>query len=81
MKKRYFLFLILFSVFFINNVFSQGSTCSAAQPFCAGSNLTFANTTGVPSTGSPGCLGSIPNPAWFFLQIGNGGNLNFTISL
>jgi hypothetical protein len=79
MKRNYF-FIALFCLISFT-IFSQGSTCPGAQPFCAGgSGLTFTNTTGVLSPGSNSCLGSTPNPAWFFLQIGIGGNLNFTIS-
>ncbi|RKS02724.1 T9SS type B sorting domain-containing protein [Flavobacterium sp. 102] len=80
MKKIYF-YLLIISLFSIHSVFSQGSTCPGAQPFCAGgSALTFPNTTGVPSTGAVSCLSTTPNPAWFFLQISVAGTLNFTIS-
>ncbi|MFC4511106.1 hypothetical protein ACFO28_12375, partial [Flavobacterium buctense] len=80
MKKNY-IFLLLISLFSIHSAFSQGSTCPGAQPFCAGgAALTFPNTTGVPSTGAVSCLGTTPNPAWFYLQISIAGNLNFTIS-
>ncbi|RZM13386.1 MAG: hypothetical protein EOO88_44740, partial [Pedobacter sp.] len=56
------------------------------SPFCAGgSTLTYANTFGEAdanpnSADGYGCLGSTPNPAWFYMQVGQGGTLNFTIS-
>jgi hypothetical protein len=78
MKKITLLFLALLS---LNLTFSQGSTCATASAFCAGgSTLTFPNNTNVLSVGSPGCLGSAPNPAWFYFQIGTSGNLNFTLT-
>mgnify|MGYP001005138266 CR=1 FL=1 len=65
------------------SLFAQ-STCETAQPFCAGgvSGVTFPATTGT-TTGQPGpyygCLGSTPNPAWYYLQIGNSGSLDILI--
>ncbi|MEC4050756.1 hypothetical protein OX284_015055, partial [Flavobacterium sp. SUN046] len=56
------------------------STCPGALPLCPGGGLTYCNTTNVPSTGNQGCLGSNPNPAWFFLQIGSSGALVLNIS-
>ncbi|MES2543569.1 MAG: T9SS type B sorting domain-containing protein [Bacteroidota bacterium] len=85
MRKKYFL-LFLFSVF-IQNIYGQGSpACATAQPFCASSSsnsLTFPNTTGSSSPGGGvdyGCLDTQPNPAWFYMQIKQAGNLNFVIS-
>src|SRR6478672_3084553 len=79
MKKIYFLSLIL--TFFSFQAFSQSANCPGALPFCAGgSTYTFPNTTGSASVGSPGCLGSAPNPAWFYFQISISGNLNFTLT-
>ena len=78
--KRIYLLLVLFNLISYN-VYSQGSTCAGALPFCAGgSALTFPNTTNVPQTGAISCLITTPNPAWFYLQISVAGTLNFTIS-
>lgn len=82
MKKNYFvaITLFIFATLFNGNLFAQGATCEEAEPFCAaGGTLLFPNTTGVPSTGSLYCLGSIPNPAWFYLQIAEAGLLEFEI--
>jgi len=79
MKKIY---LVLFSLILMSSAaYSQSATCATAAPFCAGgATFTFPNTTGVPSLGSPGCLGSAPNPAWFYMQISISGNISFFMS-
>ncbi len=78
--KRLFslLFLLLAGVSLAQN------TCQTAKPFCAGgvSGDTFPATTSVTTaqTGpNYGCLGSTPNPAWYYLQISNSGNLDILI--
>ena len=57
--------------------------CGSADPFCTGTTYTFPATTGS-STGeagpSYGCLYSQPNPAWYYLQIANSGNLTLNIA-
>ncbi|HNP33331.1 MAG TPA: hypothetical protein PKN96_08565, partial [Flavobacterium sp.] len=82
MKKIYFylLFVVLFS---INKAFSQGANCAGATAFCAGgSALTFQNSTNTSAQSGIDyeCLGSQPNPAWFYMQISIAGNLDFHIS-
>ncbi|MGL2964296.1 hypothetical protein ACSVH2_10800, partial [Flavobacterium sp. RSB2_4_14] len=82
MKNIYF-FLLLFNLLTVNSIFSQGANCASSDAFCAGgSALTFPNSTGTTSeTGIDyECLGSQPNPAWFYMQIGVAGNINFQIS-
>ncbi len=61
--------------------YSQGLSCNAAEPFCSDSNgeLIFPNATGVPNSGTIGCLNTTPNPAWYFLQIDQTGDLQFQI--
>ncbi|MDO4729040.1 MAG: hypothetical protein Q4B43_08575, partial [Bacteroidota bacterium] len=60
---------------------------SAINPFCAGSGaLTFENThtpgagTGGPGMGAISCLATTPNASWYYMQIDNPGNLEFTLS-
>ncbi|MFT7250759.1 MAG: hypothetical protein ACI9FW_000473, partial [Flavobacterium sp.] len=78
MKKIY----LLFAIFCLNFSFAQSPTCDSASAFCAGgSTLTFANTTGVlPGLGGIGCLGTAPNPAWFYMTISQSGNLDFLLT-
>lgn len=76
MKLLYkILFLLSFSF-----SFGQSSTCANAAAMCSGNQGPFNNTTGVPSFGSLGCLGSTPNPAWFYMQVGTSGNIDFQLS-
>ncbi|MFD2907983.1 T9SS type B sorting domain-containing protein [Flavobacterium ardleyense] len=75
MKKLILLFLFI-SAF----SFSQSSTCENAAAMCSGNQGPFPNNTGVVSPGSVGCLGSTPNPAWFYLQVGQSGNIDFILS-
>ncbi len=60
--------------------FGQGANCGSADPFCTGTTYTFPNNTGVADLGSMDCLGSSPNPAWYYLQIASPGNLDIFIS-
>ncbi len=79
MKKFYLLFL--FFAIFSTKGNAQGATCAQATPICAGGpSLTFQNAVNYPNGGAIACLGSTPNAAWFYLQCGLGGNLDFTIS-
>lgn len=57
-----------------------GPPCTSAQPACASQGLSFTNTTGSPSLGSIGCLGSSPNPTFFYMEIGAPGNIDITIN-
>lgn len=60
------------------------SSCQTAQPFCTSATpSTVPNITGQASTGGGGiygCLGSTPNPTYYYLQIQNSGNIDITIS-
>ena len=76
MKLLYkIIFLLSFSF-----SFGQSSTCANAAAMCSGNQGPFNNTTGVPSFGNLGCLGSTPNPAWFYMQVGTSGNIDFQLS-
>ena len=69
--------LLIFIVYFYSsNIMAQG-TCSTALPFCTGSSYTFpASINTSPPPGSNfGCLGTQPNPAFYFMEIANPGNL------
>ncbi|MCW3103057.1 MAG: hypothetical protein JWO09_1497 [Bacteroidetes bacterium] len=61
----------------------SGDNCANAAPFCTGTTYTFPNNTTTPSLGSGGpygCLGSTPNPVWYFMQILNPGALHITVN-
>ncbi len=59
---------------------NAASSCASANSLCNSLDVPFNNTTGLQSGGSPGCLGSTPNPTWFYLPISGAGNLNFQIN-
>ncbi|MCG9910323.1 MAG: PKD domain-containing protein [Flavobacteriales bacterium] len=51
-----------------------------AQPICAQQGLTFASPTGQPSLGTINCLFTTPNPNWFYMQVGQSGNIDMTLT-
>jgi len=61
-------------------VFSQGNNCTSAQAFCG--TASFANNTATTAPVGPsyGCLGSEPNPQWFFIQTTAAGTMTFNLS-
>ncbi|HFS67242.1 MAG TPA: hypothetical protein ENK67_03425, partial [Flavobacteriia bacterium] len=75
--------LLLIPLFFGFFVFSQGTQCDTADPFCSSDAFTFPNNySGNNAENGPdyGCLETVPNPAWYFLYIDNSGTLSFSIS-
>ncbi len=66
---------------------SQSNTnCANMTGICTNTGLSFTANSGVPdaSTSNPGndygCLGSSPNPAWYYLEISQSGSLSMTLS-
>jgi len=57
-----------------------GANCNDALPFCTGTNYTFPNSTNVPNLGNVSCLGSTPNPIWYYMQVAQGGNIDITMN-
>lgn len=57
------------------------TTCAAAAPACSSTTITFqARTDGTAPAGNDyGCLDTQPSPTWFYLRIGNPGDLVFTL--
>ena len=54
-----------------------GSACNLARAFCSGNSYTFPAQTNTTAQVGPnyGCLGTPPNPTWFFLRIGTPGSI------
>ena len=73
-----FIFLIL-----ATKAFSQSGspTCSGAEPACSDNNgvKIFPNVTNQPNQGAFGCLQDSPNGAWFYIKVGQTGELKFNI--
>jgi gliding motility-associated-like protein len=69
--------------YWINTPFnSYASPVAQAQPFCAGDGggIIFPNGTNTGNVyGSLSCLGTTPNPVWYFLQIDQPGTLDMQI--
>ncbi|MBK6521148.1 MAG: hypothetical protein IPG08_01795 [Sphingobacteriaceae bacterium] len=81
MKKILSILALCFVFLFTTNA---QTSCANAQPFCAGgtSGGTFPATVNGPAAENGpnyGCLGTQPNPAWYFLQISQSGNLDILI--
>jgi len=71
----------LYFLFCVSVIAAQNTTCNTADPFCTGTNYSFpASTNAPPPTGAYfDCLGTQPNPAFYFLEIDNPGNITINI--
>ncbi len=71
------LYILIFSLAFslIGN-----AQCNGADPFCTGTNYNFPNSTGVANLGAVDCLGSTPNPVWYYMEIDQAGSMTINIS-
>ncbi len=56
---------------------ARADTCATAKPFCTGISYSFPSATNGTAESGPdyGCLGSQPNPSWYYLKIGTSGNI------
>ncbi|MES2800361.1 MAG: PKD domain-containing protein [Bacteroidota bacterium] len=86
MKKLLYLFLVFVSLHSLSYAGGGGGgpvvPCSSAQPFCTDDTYDFPNETNTSAPTGPnyGCLGSEPNPVWFYMQIDVAGPMTFSIS-
>ena len=80
MKK---IILILFLFVSHNTINAQSSNCIGAEPFCTGTTVNFPASTNSTGNFPPNvffdCLGTQPNPAFYYLQIDQPGNLTITM--
>ena len=74
MKRKLLLFITIFSCVLM---YSQSSDCLNAQPFCTNTPIGFPASTSTTAPVGPdyGCLGTQPNPAFYFLQIDQPGDI------
>lgn len=68
----------LFSLRTFSNC-NVASNCQGANSLCGSLGIPFQNTINVASGGSSGCLGTTPNPTWFFMPVSQPGNINLKI--
>ncbi|MFZ1527502.1 MAG: gliding motility-associated C-terminal domain-containing protein [Ferruginibacter sp.] len=60
-----------------------GGSCNNASGFCTSNVYTFPNSTSQPSLGGGGiygCLGSTPNPVWYYMQVQTNGNITIDMT-
>lgn len=66
--------------------FGQNTSCGNMEPICTNAGLLFTAQSGIPAASTTdagnnyGCLGSSPNPAWYYLEISAAGALNMSLS-
>ncbi len=61
---------------------ATNALCSNPTPFCTANVVNYPAATNAPAAGpgpNYGCLGSQPNPAWFFFQMQTGGPVTITM--
>lgn len=86
MKKLLFILLLIVSS--VSKTLAGGGgggptiPCTDALPFCTQNTYSFPNETNTTAPTGPnyGCLGSEPNPVWFYMQIDVAGPMTFTIT-
>lgn len=54
-------------------------TCSQANSLCNSLGVPFVNTINGSSSGQAGCLGTTPNPTWFYLPVSYSGTINLQV--
>ncbi|WP_395043939.1 T9SS type A sorting domain-containing protein [Flavobacterium sp.] len=54
--------------------------CNQANSLCSALGVPFNNTINGTTNGFAGCLGSTPNPTWFYLPISTAGSINLLIT-
>jgi len=57
-----------------------GENCNSSIAFCTDDNYLFPASTNVSSLGYLGCLNTTPNPAWYYMQIGQSGDIIIDIT-
>jgi len=85
MKKQLFtlFFLVNFSIAFTQ---SGGTNCAGMEPICTDSGVQFtANDGGIDAsvsepTNDYNCLGSAPNPSWYYFEISQAGDIIMSLS-
>lgn len=79
-------YLLIFFVFTAFSAFGQGDLCTDVEEFCTSSNgddVTFPAGVGSGDAefgNDYGCLGSTPNPAWYYIQIGESGSVTIQLT-
>ncbi|WP_396150239.1 T9SS type A sorting domain-containing protein [Flavobacterium sp.] len=56
------------------------SFCTNANLLCNSLGIPYTNTINFPNSGASGCLGTTPNPNWFYIPISAPGTINLSIN-
>ncbi len=75
---KIFLAFILFLGINFSSI-AQGTNCPSSDPFCTGTTYTFPNSTSTADLGTINCLSTSPNPAWYFMELDQPGNMTIQI--
>lgn len=74
MKKIYL--LIILGLLYGQIGFAQSADCTSPLPACfAAGSISFSASTSSSGYGAIGCLGSTPNPAWYYVQVATPGSM------
>lgn len=75
------LLILLLSLAVINFSIAQQNTCIDANAFCSSNQYDFPNATSGSAPVGPdyGCLGSEPNPIWYYMEIGTSGTVDILL--
>ncbi|MDD3876542.1 MAG: PKD domain-containing protein [Bacteroidales bacterium] len=76
---RRFLTLLVLFVIFQTNLFSQNNLCENSLPFCTDTVYNFpagVNAGTAQSGAAYTCLGTQPNPAWYYMEVLNSGPIS-----
>lgn len=60
----------------------SGETCETSVPFCTDAGISYPAGTNTVAQEGPdyGCLGAVPNPAWFYMKVEIAGDMEITAS-
>lgn len=76
--------LIIVGVISFNAAIGQtNTTCADMAPICTDSILSFgvnANAPSSPVGNNYGCLGTQPNPSWFYFEVSQAGDINMELT-
>lgn len=78
--------VLSFALLLTSLSFGQGTDCASMGPICTDAGLDFTAQSNVPAasvtdpTNDYGCLGSTPNPTWYYLEISTAGAIDMSLS-
>ncbi len=79
MKNVLLVFVLLTSTFLLH---AQGADCASMDPICTQDGVSYpASTNTTAEAGNDyDCLGSVPNPAWYYFEIATNGNIDMELN-